>query len=80
MLAATARGDFEMTLGGWSGLLDPDSNCLRFLHTGSALNIAKYANPNLGPAARAGQGRSRPSQAHLPSTASYGSRSKRICR
>jgi peptide/nickel transport system substrate-binding protein len=35
-----------MTLGGWSGLLDPDSNSYAFLHTGSALNIAKYSNPD----------------------------------
>ena len=46
VLAATARGEFQVTLGGWSGLLDPDSNAYAFLHTGSALNIAKYSNPN----------------------------------
>ena len=44
VIAATARGDFQVTLGGWSGLLDPDSNTYAFLHTGSALNIAKYSN------------------------------------
>ena len=44
VIAATNRGDFQMTLGGWSGLLDPDSNSYAFLHTGSALNIAKYSN------------------------------------
>jgi len=44
VLAATARSDFQVTLGGWSGLLDPDSNSYAFLHTGSALNIAKYSN------------------------------------
>ena len=46
VLAATARSDFQVTLGGWSGLLDPDSNSYAFLHTGSALNIAKYSNPH----------------------------------
>ncbi len=46
VLAATMRGEYEMTLGGWSGLLDPDSNSYAFLHTGSALNIAKYSNPD----------------------------------
>jgi len=45
VLAATQRGDYQVTLGGWSGLLDPDSNAYAFLHTGSALNIAKYSNP-----------------------------------
>lgn len=44
-IAATNRGEFQVTLGGWSGLLDPDSNAYAFLHTGSALNITKYANP-----------------------------------
>ena len=46
VLAATQRGDFQVALGGWSGLLDPDSNSYAFLHTGSALNIAKYTNPD----------------------------------
>ncbi len=46
VLAATMRGEFQVTLGGWSGLLDPDSNAYAFLHTGSALNIAKYSNPH----------------------------------
>jgi peptide/nickel transport system substrate-binding protein len=45
VINATVRGDFEVTLGGWSGLLDPDSNSFPFLHSGQALNIAKYANP-----------------------------------
>ncbi len=44
VLAATMRSEFQITLGGWSGLLDPDSNSYAFLHTGSALNIAKYSN------------------------------------
>lgn len=46
VINATSRGDFEMVLGGWSGLLDPDSNSYAFLHSGQALNIAKYANPH----------------------------------
>ena len=45
VIAATVRGDFQVTLGGWSGLLDPDSNTYSFLHTGSGLNIAKYSSP-----------------------------------
>ena len=37
----------SMTLGGWSGLLDTDSNAWSFLHTGGALNRAGYANPQV---------------------------------
>ncbi len=33
-----------MTLGGWSGLLDTDSNAWSFLHTGGALICAGYSN------------------------------------
>ena len=46
VIQATMRGDFEVVLGGWSGLLDPDSNSYPFLHSGQALNITKYANPH----------------------------------
>ncbi len=46
VINATTGGNFELTLGGWSGLLDPDSNSYPFLHSGQALNIAKYANPH----------------------------------
>ena len=47
VLAATMRGEYDVTLGGWSGLLDPDSNSYAFLHTGSGLNISKYSNPKV---------------------------------
>ncbi len=43
-LAAVQRGDFAVALGGWSGLLDTDSNAWSFLHTGGALNMARYSN------------------------------------
>ncbi|HET7882897.1 MAG TPA: ABC transporter substrate-binding protein [Acetobacteraceae bacterium] len=46
-LATVQRGDYVMTLGGWSGLLDTDSNAWSFLHTGGALNRAGYANPRV---------------------------------
>jgi peptide/nickel transport system substrate-binding protein len=46
VINATTHGDFEVVLGGWSGLLDPDSNSYPFLHSGQALNITKYANPH----------------------------------
>lgn len=44
-LAAVQRGDFTASLGGWSGLLDADSNSWSMLHTGGALNMARYSNP-----------------------------------
>ena len=43
-LAASQRGDYVAYLGGWSGLLDADSNTWSFLHTGGPLNIAGYSN------------------------------------
>jgi peptide/nickel transport system substrate-binding protein len=46
-IAAVQRGDYAMTLGGWSGLLDTDSNSWSFLHTGGALNRAIYSNPQV---------------------------------
>ncbi|MDR3535891.1 MAG: ABC transporter substrate-binding protein [Acetobacteraceae bacterium] len=46
-LAAVQRGDYVMNLGGWSGLLDTDSNAWSFLHTGGALNVAKYSNASV---------------------------------
>ncbi len=46
-IAAVQRGDFAVALGGWSGLLDTDSNAWSFLHTGGALNMARYSNPTV---------------------------------
>jgi peptide/nickel transport system substrate-binding protein len=46
-LAVVQRGDFAMALGQWSGLLDTDSNAWSFLHSGGALNTARYANPSV---------------------------------
>ncbi|MBB5695474.1 ABC transporter substrate-binding protein [Muricoccus pecuniae] len=43
-LSAVNNGDYVVTLGGWSGLLDTDSNSWSFLHTGAALNMARYSN------------------------------------
>jgi peptide/nickel transport system substrate-binding protein len=43
-LSAVNNGEFVVTLGGWSGLLDPDSNSWSFLNTGGALNMARYSN------------------------------------
>ncbi len=46
-IATVQRGDYVMTLGGWSGLLDTDSNAWSFLHTGGPLNRAGYSNPSV---------------------------------
>ena len=46
-IATVQRGDYVITQGGWSGLLDTDSNTWSFLHTGGALNRAGYANPQV---------------------------------
>ena len=45
VLAATMRGEYQVTLGGWSGLLDPDSNAYAFLHTGCWSRRARRAAP-----------------------------------
>jgi peptide/nickel transport system substrate-binding protein len=44
-ITTVQRGDYAVALGGWSGLLDTDSNAWSFLHTGGALNMARYSNP-----------------------------------
>lgn len=62
VIAATMGGDYEMVLGGWSGLLDPDSNSYPFLHSGQALNIAKYANPHVDELLEAGRTESDPNR------------------
>jgi peptide/nickel transport system substrate-binding protein len=46
-ITAVNRGDYQLSLGGWSGLLDTDSNTWSFLHTGGALNYARYSNPKV---------------------------------
>lgn len=46
-LAAEQGGNYQAYLGGWSGLLDPDSNIYGFLHSGAAQNWAFYANPQV---------------------------------
>ena len=44
-MAAVNQGDYQLTLGGWSGLLDTDSNAWSVLHSGRALNVSHSANP-----------------------------------
>ena len=47
VLATVNGGNFALTLGGWSGLLDTDSDSWSFLHTGGALNMARYSNSHV---------------------------------
>ena len=46
-LAAVNHGDYQVSFGGWSGLLDPDADSWSFLHTGGALNYAHYSNADV---------------------------------
>ena len=55
VIAATALENFQVTLGGWSGPLDPDGNTYAFLHTGSALNIAHQSNAEANRALETGR-------------------------
>jgi peptide/nickel transport system substrate-binding protein len=43
-LAASARGEMEAYLIGWSGRVDIDGNTYSFLHTGGASNDGHYSN------------------------------------
>ena len=52
-LNAATRGDFEAFLTAWSGRADPDGNLYSFLHTGGALNDAKYSNATVDKALEA---------------------------
>lgn len=44
-LSAASQGNFQSFLIGWSGRVDPDGNLYVFLHSGSAGNDGRYANP-----------------------------------
>ncbi len=47
-LAASARGEFEAYLIGWSGRVDADGNTYSFLHSGQASNNpSHYSNPTV---------------------------------
>jgi peptide/nickel transport system substrate-binding protein len=46
-ISMAQAGNFEAYYIGWSGLLDADSNLWSFLHTGGALNLARYSNPGV---------------------------------
>ncbi len=46
-LQASARGDFQAYMIGWSGRVDIDGNTYAFLHSGQANNVGHYANPTV---------------------------------
>jgi peptide/nickel transport system substrate-binding protein len=48
-LDMTSRGDFDTTLGGWSGRTDPDGNLYNFVACKAppALNTSHYCNPEV---------------------------------
>jgi len=39
------QGDYEASLGYWSGRIDPDDNMYAFLHSGALLNEGHSSNP-----------------------------------
>jgi peptide/nickel transport system substrate-binding protein len=44
-LQASAHGDYEAYLIGWSGRVDVDGNTYQFLHSGQGNNASHYSNP-----------------------------------
>ncbi len=79
VLAATIRGEYDMTLGGWSGLLDPDSNA-----TPSCTPAARSTSPNTRTPTPTGCWSRRAPRATWASagrcTSSFGARCRRTCR
>lgn len=47
LVAATQRGDFEMSLNIWSGRPDPDGNIAPWVASNGFLNRGKYSNPQV---------------------------------
>ena len=47
MLSENAAGNFEMSLQGWSGRIDPDANIHSFVHKTGSNNDVKYSNPEV---------------------------------
>lgn len=47
LLSENAAGNFDMSLQGWSGRIDPDANIHSFVHTSGANNDQKYSNPEI---------------------------------
>jgi peptide/nickel transport system substrate-binding protein len=46
-LQASARGDYQAYLIGWSGRVDADGNSYAFLHSGQGNNASHYGNPTV---------------------------------
>jgi peptide/nickel transport system substrate-binding protein len=46
-LQASARGDYQAYLIGWSGRVDADGNSYAFLHSGQGNNVSHYSNPTV---------------------------------
>ncbi|MGU3576652.1 ABC transporter substrate-binding protein [Brucellaceae bacterium C25G] len=47
LLSENAAGNFEMSMQGWSGRIDPDANIHPFVHTTGSNNDQKYSNPEV---------------------------------
>lgn len=47
MLADQTAGDYQASLVGWSGRVDPDGNIHQFMTTDGGINDSKYSNPEI---------------------------------
>jgi peptide/nickel transport system substrate-binding protein len=47
MLADQTAGEYQASLVGWSGRVDPDGNLHQFVTTNGGINDSKYANPEV---------------------------------
>lgn len=47
LLSENVAGNFDMSLQGWSGRIDPDANIHPFVHTTGSNNDEHYANPEI---------------------------------
>lgn len=47
LLSENAAGNFDLSLQGWSGRIDPDANIHPFVHTTGSNNDQKYSNPEI---------------------------------
>ena len=47
LLDRSERGDFQMSMIGWSGRTDPDGNMYSWYYTGAYNNYMKYSNPKV---------------------------------
>jgi peptide/nickel transport system substrate-binding protein len=46
-LQASARGEYEAYMIGWSGRVDVDGNTYQFLYSGQGNNVSHYSNPTV---------------------------------